>query len=325
MIKANGQTKSNFNGIVELVLYDAVRNVNTLANIPQSMPVAVASQDNILFRGKASVSNGAFNIEFVLPKETVGTKGALKMQLYANNDIADAIGVFNEIYVNNKLDYILSDTVGPYIKGFINDTNFIDGTWVTANAKLLINLEDSAGIQTSGNALGHDIVLIVDRDYKNPIVLNNYYTANINTYQKGTILYALPSFSEGKHELIIKAWDLLGNSKSDTLVFVVPPQQQLMLRNFSISPNPVGTKARFSFEHNQQNILLNIQLEIFDANGNRIFSKPFQASYSSNLVMIDWDASSANGARLLPGFYYCRLIATVNTTTISLASKFLKY
>ena len=324
-IEDNGAVKSNFNGVVELVLYDAVKNINTIANLPASMPVSVAVQENILFRGKANVSNGVFAIEFILPKETVGTNGALKMQLYASNEKEDAIGVYNEIFVNNKLDNSFLDTVGPTIKAFINDTNFVDDTWVTTNAKLLINLADSAGIQTSGNALGHDIVLVIDGNYKNPILLNNYYTAAINTYQKGSIVYALPPFSEGKHTLIIKAWDLLGNSNTDTLFFVVPPTENAMLRNFSISPNPVGASAKFSFEHNLPNTPLKLQLEIFDIKGTRVFLKQLEESYNSNLVVINWDASGTNGARLLPGFYYCRILATYNKTTISLPSKFVKY
>jgi flagellar hook assembly protein FlgD len=98
-----------------------------------------------------------------------------------------------------------------------------------------------------------------------------------------------------------------------------------MLRNFSISPNPVGASARFSFEHNQPNTPLKLQLEIFDINGSRVFSKQLEETYTSNLVIINWDASGANGARLLPGFYYCRILATVNKSTISLPSKFVKY
>lgn len=324
-IEDNGAVKTNFNGLVELVLYDAVKSINTMANLPASMTVAVAIQENVLFRGKASVINGAFAIEFILPKETAGTNGALKMQLYANNDSEDAIGIYSEIFVSNKLDNSFSDTIGPVIKGFINDSNFVDGAWVTTNAKLLINLEDNAGIQTSGNALGHDIVMVVDGDFKNPIVLNNYYTAAVNTYKKGSIVYALPLFSVGKHTLIIKAWDLLGNSNTDTLFFVVPPTQDLMLRNFSISPNPVGASAKFSFEHNQQNTPLKLALAIFDINGSKVFSKQVEDSYSSNLVVINWNASAGNGARLLPGFYYCRILATVNKTTISLTGKFVKY
>jgi len=99
----------------------------------------------------------------------------------------------------------------------------------------------------------------------------------------------------------------------------------MMLRKFSISPNPVGANARFSFEHNQLNTPLKLQLEIFDINGSRVFSKQMEDSYSSNLVVINWDASAGNGARLLPGFYYCRILATVNKTTISLPGKFVKY
>lgn len=324
-ISVNGQTKINYNGVVELALYDAVKNINTRANLTTSMSVPIPVQENILFKGKATVSNGIFSIDFLLPKESVGTNGALKMQLYASSLSGDAIGVFNHIFVSNKLDIIVSDTSGPIINSFINDTNFVNGTWVTGNAKLLIHLNDSAGIQISGNALGHDLVMIVDGDYKRPILLNNYYTAAINTYQRGTVVYSLPQFTEGKHEIIIKAWDLLGNSSSDTLFFVVPPTENLMLRKFSISPNPIQAKARFGFEHNLQNTPLALQLEIFDINGNKLAIIPLESAFSTNRVLVDWDVKMSNGAALLPGMYFCRLIATDKKTTIFLSSKFLKY
>ena len=324
-VQSNGSKINTYNGVVEMVLYDAVSYKKTLANQTSSMSVFVETQDQIVFKGKATVLAGDFEINFVLPKELNALKGALKLQLYAYNDTADAIGVFNQIYVSVGTAKVVSDTTGPFVKGYINDTNFVDGGWVTDNAKLIVRLKDSAGIQSSGNALGHDITLIIDRDFQHPIALNNYYTADMDSYQSGTVLYSLPNFSEGTHELIVKAWDLFSNATADTIRFIVPPTQKLLIRNFSIFPNPFNSLTQFSFEHNQAATPLSVVLDIYDYNGLKIYSKSIQSLFLSNRVVLNWSGLTTGGNRILPGIYYCRLSVSDAKLTTSLTRKVLKY
>ncbi len=324
-IQANGSKLNRFNGVVEMVLYDAASRKKTLANQSTSMAVFVETQDQIVFKGKATVTAGSFEIDFVLPKELNALKGALKLQLYAYNDTADATGIFNQIYVSSGTEKLATDTNGPSVKGYINDTNFVEGGWVTDHAKLIVRLKDSAGIQSSGNALGHDITLIMDRDFQHPIALNNYYTADLDSYQSGNIVYSLPNFSEGNHELIIKAWDLFSNASTDTIRFVVPSTQKLLLRNFSIFPNPFNSQTQFSFEHNQLLNPLSILLDIYDYNGLKIYSKSIQSLFLSNRVVLNWTGLSAGGNRILPGVYYCKLTVSDAKLTSSLTRKVVKY
>ena len=324
-VQSNGSKINTYNGVIEMVLYDGVSSKKTLANQTSSMPVLVETQDQILFKGKATVTAGNFEINFVLPKELNALKGSLKLQLYAFNDTADAMGVFNQIYVRGSVEKNVTDTTGPLINVFMNDTNFVEGSWVTGDAKLIVRLKDSAGIQSSGNALGHDITLIIDRDFQHPIVLNNYYTADIDTYQSGTVLYTLPNFSEGNHELIIKAWDLFSNASTDTIRFNVPPSQKLLIRNFSIFPNPFNSQTEFSFEHNQLTNPLSVILDIYDANGVKIYSKSIQSLFLSNRVVLHWTGVSAGENRILPGIYYCKLTVSDAKLITYLTRKVIKY
>ena len=325
LVKSNGQTKNNFNGTLEMVLYDAASLKKTLGNDVKSIPVNISLQENILFKGKASVANGNFVIEFMLPKEVSVNQGALKMQLNAYNDSTDAMSVYQQIYAKPILSENFSDTIGPSMKVFLNDTNFINGGWAAAKSTLLINLKDEAGIQTSGNSLGHDITLLIDGDTKNELVLNNYYTAAINTYQKGSIQYALPSFSIGQHQLIIKAWDLLGNSSKDTIQFIVPDTAVMLLNKVSNFPNPFSYGTSFSFEHNQLENTLNINLSLYNNNGLLLFTRPLNAQYNANRVVSYWDGTNTSGGLLNPGVYYYKITLSNGKETKVLANKLVKF
>jgi hypothetical protein len=323
-VQTNGVANKKFNGVVELVIYDAATMQKTLGNQATSIPVFVSTQQQILFRGKATVMDGNATINFILPKETSVQKGPLKIQLYAYNDSTDAMGVFNTIYVNNIAKTATIDSIGPTIHAWINDTHFTNGTWVTNPATLLLALSDSAGIQTSGNALGHDLVVILDGDLAHPIVLNHFYTADINTYQSGTVQYLLPNLEVGKHSLTIKAWDLFGNSNTDTISFEVPPLEQLHIRNLSISPNPVDQQAQIAFEHNVPAGMLNVRVEIIDFLGNIIRSNSMPYYVSSNKILLDMNAMHLSVGQLVSGLYFVKLTISNTASSVFLTSKMIK-
>ena len=125
-VQSDKQLKNSFSGTLEMVLYDATNNKKTLGNTSYSMPVNVSVQENILFKGNASVSAGKFSIDFMLPKEVAVNQGALKLQLTAFNDTVDAIGVFTQIYAKPAIAENFTDTLGPEMQLYLNDTNFIN-------------------------------------------------------------------------------------------------------------------------------------------------------------------------------------------------------
>jgi hypothetical protein len=328
-IKANGNLLTNFDGLLEFTLFDIPKKQKTLANISSSIPVNITAQDNILFKGNAIVSKGLFSVDFILPKEVAINQGALRMQLYATNSAgnADAIGVYDSLFVNAFSENISTDTTGPvFEKIYINDTlnQYKQKTWISANSNLYINLKDSSGIQTSGNSLGHDISLVIDGETQSPLILNNYYTADVNTYQSGKIKYALPALSEGPHQLIIKAWDLIGNSNKDTLNVIVPNSRILSLKNLTNYPNPVGSSTRFSFEISQLregNKSLIYTIEIYNNIGIKQLSKTFEAPLLNRVVL----SNVVEVGSLPAGTYFYKLIVKDDQQEIQLTNKFLKY
>jgi hypothetical protein len=235
------------------------------------------------------------------------------------------MGVYDNIIALDADGVLWNDHQGPDVKIFLNDSNFINGGWAAARSNLILQLSDSAGIQTSGNALGHDMILIIDNDYKNTIVLNNYFLSDLDTYQKGNLIYALPILTEGAHSVMIKVWDLLGNSTTKTLNFIVPATEIASFKNLYNYPNPFQSFTQFSFEHNRVGSNLEINLSLYDGRGNLLFTKPLNGIYIANRVVANWDGAGIGSALLQAGVYYYRLSINDGTGTKFLSNKLVKF
>ena len=51
--------------------------------------------------------------------------------------------------------------------------------------------------------------------------LNSYFQFCLGDFRNGTLDYTLPALDAGRHELQLRAWDVLNNSSVLTLAFVV--------------------------------------------------------------------------------------------------------
>ena len=325
-LSAKSQVIQNFNGLMDMVLWDAPSTKKTLANQTTSQSVPIETQEQALFKGKATVKNGQFEISFILPGALPSSNSAaLKLQLYAYNDTADASLQFQSIFIQGETTQNRLDTTGPSIDSYVNAPHFKSGDWVTAPATLYVKLNDSSGIQSSGNQLGHDLKLIIDDTVVKNYNLNSFFSYDMNAYQSGIIEYPLPVLEAGKHRLIMKAWDLLGNVSKDTILIEVPSKKNSNIRNLMVIPNPVQTNAKFSFELKNSNDPMMVELEVFDASGIRHFSTSQKIQPSGNKIRMDWDGLSTNGGLLLPGKYYYRIIVTQNGLVEQLINSLLKF
>ena len=323
-VNKKGVLQNNFNGLLDFILYDAITNKKTLANAGTSRVTTVAMQENILFKGKVTVTKGNFTVDFLLPKE-VSLQKNLKIQMTAYNELSDAMGVYDSLIAIDAGGVLMNDNQGPDVKIFLNDSNFVAGGWASARSNLILNLADSGGIQTSGNALGHDLVLVIDNDYKNTVVLNNYFVADVDSYQKGKLNFALPFLAEGKHTIMVKVWDLLGNSSTKILDFEVPASDIVNVKNLYNYPNPFSNYTQFSFELNKLGSPVEISLSIYNSMGNLLFTKPLSGSYKANRVVANWDGTGIGSAQIQAGVYYYRLTIQDGTGTRILTNKLVKF
>ena len=195
----------------------------------------------------------------------------------------------------------------------MNDTNFISGGITDANPSLYALLYDESGINTTGNGIGHNMLAVLDEATANPIVLNDFYESDINSYKSGIIEYPFFELSEGNHNLKVKVWDVQNNSSEEDIQFFVTSSADLIIQNLLNYPNPVVDFTSFYFEHNQNNEPMKVILQIIDLNG-RIVKEIRESVAASGYRYgpIQWNGNSENGSSLSPGIYIYSLTARLS-------------
>ncbi|MBC7654096.1 MAG: type IX secretion system sortase PorU, partial [Oligoflexus sp.] len=308
-----GNKLNSFNGFLYPTLLDKPTTITTLGQDKQvngSYAQAFQTQKNIIYKGKVSVINGDFNFDFIVPKDINLKVGKGKASFYASDNITDAEGANVDLLVGGSSLNSLSDKIGPVIKTYLNDENFVSGGITNTNPVLLINLNDESGINTTGIGIGHDIVatlITTDKNDKN-IILNQFYQAKLDSYQEGKINYTLNNLEPGFYSLRIKAWDVFNNSSEQTINFEVKPSEKLALSHVLNYPNPFTTRTSFQFEHNYPNQDLQVQVNIRTVSGKLVKTINQQVNSAGNRVNnIFWDGKDDFGEKLARGIYVYEL------------------
>ncbi|MCD4747629.1 MAG: type IX secretion system sortase PorU [Bacteroidales bacterium] len=304
----NGNIVTDFNGIVYPIVYDKPSKISTLANDHGSQEKTFYLQKNILYKGKANIINGKFSFTFISPKDIAYQYGFGKISYYADNDHTDASGYNVNIIIGGYNENSSVDNNGPLIELYLNDENFVFGGITNENPILLAYLEDESGINTVGNGIGHDIVAIIGYNDKS-YILNDYYEADLDSYQKGTLIYPFFDLSEGLHTLSLKVWDVYNNSSEAYTEFIVAESSEMVLDHLLNFPNPFRHSTTFSFQHNQADTDIDIKIEIYSLSGKLVkiideiyYSGGFK--YKSK----EWDGTNDYGSKLAKGMYVYKVV-----------------
>ncbi len=319
-----GAVLSSYNGVLYPTVFDKSQNVTTLSNDGSvSPPFTFGVQKNILYKGKASVTNGAFKFSFVVPKDIAYAYGIGRISYYAENGSEDANGVYEKVIIGGSNDSAAADNAGPAVDLFMNDAKFVFGGLTDETPDLFAILKDDNGVNTVGNGIGHDITAVLDGSTENSVVLNDYYQADLNSYKSGTIRYPFSELSEGKHTLTLKVWDVYNNSSQSYTEFIVSHSAELALSHVLNYPNPFTTKTQFFFEQNQCCQVLNVQVQIFTVSGKLVKNiDQYVQAEGFRSDPIDWDGRDDFGDRIGKGVYIYRI--KVKTSEGSVAEKFEK-
>lgn len=305
-----GIVLNNFAGTIYPTIYNQPQLVKTLGNSPESPVTSFETQNNILFKGKASVIDGKFDFSFMIPKDVGVSIGKAKISLYADDEKVNAAGANNHFFVGGFANNNAIDNLPPTVNVHLNDEKFINGGLVNETPILLIKMFDSSGINTSGLGIGHNINLIIDGKENNTIVLNTHYEALLNSYKSGKIKFQLPTLNAGKHFLTIKVWDIANNSTTVSLDFEVINVAELAIKNLFNYPNPFTTSTVFMFEHNQPSENLSVQINIYSVTGKLVHQINRLINTAGNLCNdIFWDGKDKNNEKLARGVYIYTIIA----------------
>lgn len=302
-----GNHLDSFDGQVEPSIYDKAQAIETLQN-DGGATFTFQSRDNLIYKGKATVTDGDFQYQFIVPKDISYVNGQGKFFHYAVSDNTDAKGSRSDIYVGGTDATASADGQGPQVQLFMDDEAFVSGGLTNETPVLLAKIFDENGINTVGNGIGHDITATLDGNTASQIVLNEFYEADLDSYQSGVLRYPYASMEEGEHNLKFKVWDIYNNSTDIEIDFVVEKKEDLVLDHVMNYPNPFTTNTRFMFEHNRSCETLDVQVQIFTVGGRLV--KTLQRSIDVQRMMEDpltWDGRDEYGDRLGRGVYMYRL------------------
>lgn len=320
-----GQLISDYNGTVEVKVYDKNLKRRTLDNDKNGVYMDFTTLGEGLFNGKASVANGLFSFEFVVPRDIQIPVGKGRMSLYAQraDKLENQTGVNLDVLVGGLNENAPDDNEGPKIKLFMNDESFVNGGITNAHPILLAKLEDENGINTA-SGIGHDIVAILDGDEANPIVLNEFYQTEVDDFTKGTVNYKLSELSEGLHTLTLKAWDVYNNSSTAELQFLVAGDDKLEISRVLNYPNPFINYTEFWFNHNRPFEPLDVQVQVFTVSGKVVWTKNETVMTNGYLSRdVVWDGRDDFGDRIGKGVYVYK-ITVKSTLTNQRVEKFEK-
>lgn len=308
-----GVKLSNFNGTVYPTVFDKRQVLSTLGNDEPTAAKNFQQRKSVIYKGKSEVVNGDFEFTFMVPKDINYQFGVGKISYYAANNTLNAAGFYDSVIVGGSGNNAVNDQAGPGIKLFMNDNKFVRGGLTSESPFIYAEISDSSGINTVGNGIGHDIVAILDRNTAAPIVLNDYYSADLNSFQSGKIKYQMSNLSEGSHSLSLKVWDILNNSSTSETEFVVAKSEKMALAHVLNYPNPFTNSTQFFIEHNQYCDELNLKIQIFTISGKLV--KTIERIVHSEGFRSDgipWDGKDDFGDKLARGVYVYKVTVKDN-------------
>ncbi len=316
-----GNKLNSFNGILDVKVFDKVRTLTTLGSEPGDWPDKYTVQDNYIYQGRATVTNGDFTVNFIVPRDIDYSYGSGKISYYAKDETSDAQGFCKQIIIGGSGSES-ADVTGPQISLFMDNLNFKDGGITSDSPFLIAQLNDESGINTISNGIGHDIVATIDGDNSSSFVLNSFYSADLDSYRSGEVKYKFARLAEGNHTLTLKAWDVFNNSSEATISFVVTKNMQITITGINAFPNPFNEEVSVDFDVNLFDATIDAYLEVFNINGSLVSATDSKKMLSQGYKVgtLTWDGRNVSGNQVPPGVYLISIRASnCNSGTVKAA------
>ncbi|MEO5975918.1 MAG: type IX secretion system sortase PorU [Chryseolinea sp.] len=304
----NGVRMDDFNGTIESTLYDKLTDRVTIGK--NNPAFKFKERSNALYRGKASVKNGAFEFQFIVSKNIAYEFGKGKLSMYASDPIknSDAAGAISSVIVGGSEHEPGTDTTPPAVAAFMGDTTFVNGGVITPNTTLVVKLSDASGINISTYGVGNTLIGKLD-DGTVTYNLSDYYQSQTDDFTKGWVYFPITGLETGKHTITINVWDTFNNPAQAFVDFIVTDGEDLIIETMGNTPNPFQNETTIFFTHNRSGDDLEAMLSIYTSTGQVIKSYNFDipaSPYHVNLLEIN---GLTDFGKYLPGGVYLARLA----------------
>lgn len=314
VIESDNQILSDFNGTLKFTLLDKSNTSETKGT--ESEVFQFKERNSRLFSGPVSVTNGSFQVDFVVPKNINYQFGAGKMTFYAISidGKSDALGASVDFVLGGTDASIQADNTAPTIRPFLNDTSKVRAYYIKPNADLLLLLEDESGINISTSGIGQNISATLNDSVT--YSLNQFYSTELDNFQKGTVDFPLRNLPLGKNRLDIKVWDTHNNARNAQLEFTVTDENSVSVSEINTYPNPFSNNMTFAITHNGAGKSLELVIEIFNQRGEKVTALYSMKQVAQNTEIMQWDGTDNTGSALPPGIYIYNTLLRSHTGQI---------
>ena len=315
VVRRDGSVADDFTGVLYSTLYDSKEQVNTRDNTGLGS-YSYTAYDKKLFSGSDSIVAGRFSFTVPVPMDISyrDEQGLLSFFAVDTAYVASAQGRYDNFIVGGTAQDVVNDGQGPDIKLYLNTPSFVDGDEVNPTPCLWAELYDENGINTVGTGVGHNITAVVDNSPHHTYDLNGLFVSEAGNYKRGTIMLPLEYLEPGEHSLVLRAWDLYNNSSVARLSFVVNPSLAPDFVQLRLNPSPVvyGSNATFELTHNRPQSELEVTIDIFDFQGQTLWSNTTTAVCDGLVYTCNWDGTAQGGQPLATGVYLARAYIAVD-------------
>ena len=305
-IERGGVKATDFDGELSGMVYDNKRLIVCNNNLGTADTVfAFRYRDRVLHAGTDSVRKGEFSFTFPVPMDInySNEKGLITLYARNNNGSESAHGYFDNFTVGGTAPGLAADTVGPDIRLYLNTPSFQYGASVNPTPMLIAELFDESGLNASGNGLGHNILLVIDNNPEWTWVLNDNYRQVAGDYTRGMVTFSIPELPEGKHELMLRAWDMMNNSSTVYLGFKVVSDLTPRF-TIDVTESPARESTTFIITHDRPGPDTKVTVRVFSSDGTAQWIGSSTDSSVSGVTMIRWNLHGSSGHRMQPGLYF---------------------
>ena len=301
VVDAEGNLDTSFNGDATVTLYDKEDKFTTLTGSLNNQSV---TRDIYFNREKLAevtgrVVNGEFTGYIIVPRKVMAKNEMVMLRVYAHKDNTSYMvnGFSKSIrMLGYDENLAINDTQNPVITNmFINDeTSFADGVTVSGNSVLYISATDDQGINIQSNSGDMGMMLVLDNGKPSYCDITSYATMS-NEGKQVDIEFPLSNLAEGLHTLTYTVFDLLGNSATRTITFMVGQSGMATLTADKL-PAYLDGEVNFDFETSLSRVP-EVIVRVTDATGKLVWMT------TTSSFPVTWDMKDLNGNKVPGGLY----------------------
>lgn len=309
---------ATFNGISSVTLFDAPTRVEQVSTFTQASPVTDSwmIEGPILYRGSATVKNGRFSTSFIVPKDIKFDTNKAKIHMYASsNDFRSAVGVGTNVRVYGVDTSAADDTDGPSLTVYIGSRRFRSGDVVPIHSKVIVDVKDISGINTSTAGIGHSFVGWANDSTSNVIDFAENYTAAQDDYSSGTSQNQT-QLPKGPGVLNVRAFDARNNPTFASVEYIASDEDPYKLYDVAVVPSPARSTATFTFlQPSAPESPVDITITVYTVDGRKV--KELSAlNVSQNDIALTWDLRDMSGSFVPDAAYVYRISVSERLTSL---------